>query len=110
MSLDYRSWLLDQVARFYHSVYFYASLFSLIFCFLVHHTRERIYYMELTWSRVSMVYTCAGCLVLVLTLAGYYFWVSLGGIWRQYCAHKKATQRASMLFDLYRLQQLGALK
>ncbi|XP_016989903.1 uncharacterized protein LOC108052088 [Drosophila rhopaloa] len=110
MSLDYKHWLLQRVAAFYHSIYFYVSLFSLGYCLLLYQARDRIYQMELSWARISLVYSCAGILALMLTLVAYYTWVAVRLVWRQYCTHSRATQRTRFLFDLYRKQQVGALK
>ncbi|XP_017058905.1 uncharacterized protein LOC108099787 [Drosophila ficusphila] len=110
MSLDYRSWLLQRLLAFYHSIYFYASLFSLGYCFLLYQARERIYQMELSWGRISLVYSCAGVLAMMLTLVVYYAWVATSLVWRQYCIHNRALQRSRFLFNLYRKQQEGKLK
>jgi len=110
MSLDYTSWLLNRLAAFYHSIYFYVTLFSLGYCFVLYQARERIYEMELSWGRISLVYSCAGILILMLTLAVYYAWMAITLVWRQYWAHFRASQRTRFLFDLYRMQQVGEQK
>ncbi|XP_039488205.1 uncharacterized protein LOC120449671 [Drosophila santomea] len=110
MSLDYTSWVLNRLADFYRSIYFYVSLFSLSYCLVLYQVRKRIYQMDLSWERVSLVYSCSGALILMLTLIIYYAWVAIGRIWRQYCVHNRAANRTRFLFHLYRRQQVGELK
>ncbi|KAI8041345.1 uncharacterized protein LOC128257396 [Drosophila gunungcola] len=110
MSLDYKNWLLQRLAAFYHSIYFYVSLFSMAYCLALYQARERIYQMELSWARISLVYSCAGILALMLALVAYYAWRAMCLVWRQYCTHNRATHRTRFLFNLYRMQQVGASK
>ncbi|XP_017080304.1 uncharacterized protein LOC108114062 [Drosophila eugracilis] len=107
MSLDYTNWMLNRLADFYHSIYFYVTLFSLGYCYILLQARERMYQMDLSWGRITLVYSCAGILVLVLTLVIYYAWKAIELIWRQYCIHNRVYQRTRYLFNLYRMQQVG---
>lgn len=110
MSFDSVDWVLRQLASFYHSIYFYVTLFSLSYCLVVYKARERIYQMELTWGRISLVYCCAGCLAAMGTLVAYYVWVSGRLLWKQYWMHNVAKRRARILFELYRRQEVAAQK
>nr|NP_648964.1 uncharacterized protein Dmel_CG13723 [Drosophila melanogaster]AAF49362.1 uncharacterized protein Dmel_CG13723 [Drosophila melanogaster]ABF85722.1 IP05279p [Drosophila melanogaster] len=110
MSLDYTNLLLNCLANFYHAIYFYVSLFSMSYCVVLWQVRHRIYQMDLSWERISLVYSCAAALILILTLVIYYSWMAMVLIWRQYCVYYSASKRTRFLFDLYRRQLVGELK
>ncbi|XP_033160876.1 uncharacterized protein LOC117141498 [Drosophila mauritiana] len=110
MSLDYTNLMLKCLANFYHSIYFYVSLFSLSYCVVLWQVRHRIYQMDLSWERISLVYSCAAAMILILTLVVYYSWMAMVMIWRQNCVYYRASKRTRFLFNLYRRQLVGELK
>ncbi|XP_030564702.1 uncharacterized protein LOC115765337 [Drosophila novamexicana] len=94
--------------RWYHKVYVYVSIFSIIYSLLLYKFRQTIYRLQLSYERICELYACAFLMALMITLGCYYACMSFKLILAQHRALELAKQRARVLYDLY--QQLQELQ
>lgn len=107
-------WTSQQLPRFYHSIYVYASLFAVTFGIQLYSCRQRIYSLSLSWERIFALYSILGLMSLLVSLSCYYtYWVSCR-VLSQYRRQRMGMRRMEILLQLHKLklrraaQQLGA--
>lgn len=108
------SWALQQLPRFYHSIYVYASLFAVTFGIQLYSCRQRIYTLSLSWERIFALYSILGLMSLLVSLSCYYtYWVCCR-LHSQYRRRRMGMRRMEILLQLHKLKlrraalQLGA--
>lgn len=105
------SWSSLQLARFYHSIYVYTSLFAVTFGIQLYSCRQRIYSLSLSWGRIFALYSILGLMSLLVSLACYYtFWLFCR-LLSQYRRQRMGMQRMKILLQLHELKlRRGALQ
>ncbi|KAL7733262.1 hypothetical protein ACLKA6_004767 [Drosophila palustris] len=81
--------LAKHLARIYHRIYVYVSVFAVAFGLLLYGIRQRIYGLPVSWDRVASLYALASVLALLLALACYYTFLV--------CRHVAAQHRIQCL-------------
>ncbi|KAH8398814.1 hypothetical protein KR222_007966 [Zaprionus bogoriensis] len=91
---------LRQLARYYHGVYVYVSLFAVTFGLLLYRFRQRIYTLSLSWERILVLYSIACLMALLVALLCWYGWL-VGRLLRaQYRIYYMTMRRLQIVLDI----------
>lgn len=91
------------MARFYHSIYVYASVFAITFGIQLYSYRQRIYTLSLSWERILGLYSIAALISLLVSLACCYVGWMARLLHTQYRKQQLAMQRMETQLQLQQL-------
>ncbi|XP_034482791.1 uncharacterized protein LOC117788205 [Drosophila innubila] len=100
--------LTKHLARLYHGIYVYVSVFAVAFGILLYGIRQRIYRLPVSWDRIAWLYALASLVALMLSLACYYSFLACRNLATQHRIQCLMKTRSAILNNFQQMQQMKA--